>query len=166
VIPARMQHRDQPYASARRRLAGPVRHRAGLLALSLMLGACVPETPSVTLAPPKGNSAERALEEFIITVVTVDLIDERCRSEGLRKTYTNADVLIERYVRGMQKQGFSLQEIERAVDRLPIDATAVKALRRVEARGVQIGDDASLCRYGKKEFAARSPIGRLLGAPS
>jgi hypothetical protein len=161
-----MQHNEWPQALVRRRLTQGLLRRLSFLATGLVLCACVSETPSVTLAPPKGSSAERALEEFIITVVTVDLIDERCRSEGLRKTYSNADALIERYVRGMQKQGFSLQEIERAVDRLPIDATAVKALRRVESRGVQIGDDASLCRYGKKEVAARSPIGRLLGAPS
>jgi hypothetical protein len=140
--------------------------RAGLLAMTLTLGACVAETPSVTLAPPPGASAERALEEFIITVVTVDLIDERCRSTGLKKTYGNTDRLIESYVLGLQKQGYSLPEIERAVDRLSVDRTAITALKRVEARGVEIGDDASLCRYGRKEIAAGSAIGKLLGASS
>jgi hypothetical protein len=147
-----------------RRLPVALLRRAGVLGLVLALGACVAETPSVTLAPPAGASAERALEEFIITVVTVDLIDERCSDTGLKKTYGSSDRLIESYVLGLQNQGYSLPEIERAVDGLQVERTAIKALKRVEARGVEIGNDASLCRYGRKEIAAGSAIGKLLGA--
>ena len=160
---ARMQQSDEQ-ARTLRCLPVALLRRAGFLGLALTLGACVAETPSVTLAPPPGASAERALEEFIITVVTVDLIDERCRSTGLKKTYGNTDRLIESYVLGLQKQGYSLPEIERAVDGLQVERTAVTALKRVEARGVEVGNDASLCRYGRKEIAAGSAIGKLLGA--
>jgi Family of unknown function (DUF5333) len=160
---ARTQQSDVQARPPRRRPVALL-SRAGFVAMALTLGACVAETPSVTLAPPAGASAERALDEFIITVVTVDLIDERCRSTGLRKTYGNTDRLIESYVLGLQKQGYSLPEIERAVDGLQVERMAVTALKRVEARGVEIGDDASLCRYGRKEIAAGSAIGKLLGA--
>ena len=160
---ARMQQ-SEVQERTRRRLPVALLRRAGFVAMALTLGACVAETPSVSLAPPVGASAERALEEFIITVVTVDLIDERCRSTGLKKTYGNTDRLIESYVLGLQKQGYSLPEIEKAVDQLQIERTAVKALKRAEARGVEVGNDASLCRYGRKEIASGSAIGKLLGA--
>ncbi len=158
---ARMQQGDEQ-ARMVRRLPKALLRRAGFLAITLTLGACVAETPSVTLAPPQGASAERALEEFVITVATVDLIDERCRSTGLRKTYADPDPLIARYVRGMQAQGYSLPEIERALDRLSIDAVALKAVQRAKARGVEVGNDASLCRYGRAEVAKGSAIGSLL----
>jgi Family of unknown function (DUF5333) len=161
----RMQQSD---VQARDSLRLPVAllRRAGFLGLALTLGACVAETPSVALAPPQGASAERALQEFVIIIATVDLIDGRCRATGLGKTYSDPGGLIDRYVVGMQAQGYSLPEIERALDGLSTDAMAIKALERVEARGVEIGNDASLCRFGRAEVARGSAVGSLLKVSS
>ncbi|NJM83057.1 MAG: DUF5333 domain-containing protein [Tabrizicola sp.] len=159
ALQASSRHSRQPGAS---RLPG----RVGMLTLGLLLGGCVDEQGPVSVAPPKGASAELALEEFAIAVATAEVIGDNCAPFGIKRAYRSSDTLIVDYVGGLQKQGYSLPEIERAVDSLSTEASISKAKRRAAAQGVREGDVASLCRYGNSEIAAGSTIGRLLRTSS
>jgi uncharacterized protein (DUF849 family) len=134
----------------------------GLLALAMMLAACVDETQSVSIAPAKGVSAASAVESFVITVATADSIADNCRDAGIRMGYSSVDALLDSYVRNLVRAGYSEGELLRAVDGLSYDRVGDKAIARLKARGVRQGDTASLCQYGRNEIAAGSAVGRLL----
>jgi uncharacterized protein (DUF849 family) len=134
----------------------------GLLALGAMLAGCVEETPSVSVAPPKGVSAASAVESFIIAVATADVIGDRCGAAGIRKGFSSVDALVDSYTRNLVRAGYSEEELVRAVDGLSYDRVGEKAVARLKSQGVREGDTASLCRYGVNEIAAGSAVGRLL----
>jgi uncharacterized protein (DUF849 family) len=132
------------------------------LALGLFLTACVEDTPSVSIAPAKGASAASAVESFVITVATADVIGDNCGDAGIRRGYSSVDALLDSYVRNLSRSGYSEAELVRAVDGLSYDRVGDTAVARLRARGVRQGDTASLCRYGRDEIARGSAIGKLL----
>jgi hypothetical protein len=132
------------------------------LAAGLTLGACVPETSGVAVQPPPGASADRAMEEFVIAVATAESLAGNCGAYGIRKSYGSTVGLIDSYANALAKQGYSRQELVAAINRMPQDAIASRAVARLKARGVRQGDLDSLCRYGLNEIAAGSAVGKLL----
>ncbi len=162
IQPSGTQRASQPRGPTQDHKAKRLLRRIGFVAVGLFLAACVPETDTVALAPPKGVSADRALEEFAITVATADTVGDYCRSFGIRKNFSSTDRLISRYVSELQAQGYSLQQLQSALNRVSVTSAGSKAIQRLEARGVRQNNLASLCRYGRQEIAAGSAIGRLL----
>lgn len=144
-------------SSLRRRFA-----KAGMLAVCLMVGACVPETPVPTVTYPASTSVDRSLEDFAIVAASAEIVAEFCGSSGIRRNFTNTDALARSYVMGALDQGHSLEELEAALARVSMTEAAKKAIRRLEAQGVRTGDIGSLCRYGKSEIAKGSAVGKLL----
>lgn len=159
---ARFGSRLSDFSAVARRTTLACLRPLGVAALCLGLGACVPEESSVTLSPPKGATAASAIESFVITVATADVIGDACRPAGIAKTYSSTDALLDSYVRNLLKAGYSEGELVRAVDGLSYDRIGDKAIDRLKARGVRQGDTGSLCRYGKEEIAKGSTLGRLL----
>lgn len=131
-------------------------------AFGLMTSACVPEAEAPKLQPPPGSSAKVALEEFIIAAATAKVIGETCTGYGIQKGFNNSRSLSAQYVGAMRQQGYSEAEMKRAVDRISAWETTERAFERLTAAGVKDGDVASLCRYGKREIAKGSAIGKLL----
>lgn len=129
---------------------------------ALALGGCVGDTEVPVLKAAPGASAQVALAEFVTTLATVDFIDDKCRSTGLRKVYRSKDALISNYARSLQAQGYSQREILDAMDDLSVDAIATKGFQRMEAKGVRRNDVASVCRMGRAEIEAGSAIGKLM----
>jgi Family of unknown function (DUF5333) len=144
------------------RAVGGVGRYLILGACGLLLAGCVSETSVVEIRPAKGVSAERALEDFVILAGTADFIGENCRSYGIRKNYRSADQLIASYARGLERQGYSQQELAEAIDGFSYDAVVDKAVARLAAGGAREGDLGSICRLGLKEISAGTPLGRLL----
>jgi hypothetical protein len=132
------------------------------IVLGLAVSACVPETTTPRILPPPGASPRQAMEEFVIAVATADVVGDACGTYGIRKNYNDTDTLIRSYILELYEQGYSLQELERAVDTASVASAGQKSIRRLQAAGVRQGDLASLCRYGKAEMAKGSAIGRLL----
>lgn len=133
-----------------------------VVAFGLMTSACVPEAEAPKLQPPPGASAKLALEEFIIAAATAKVIGETCTGYGIQKGFNNSRSLSAQYVGAMRQQGYSQAEMKRAVDRISAWETTERAFERLTAAGVKDGDVASLCRYGKREIAKGSAIGKLL----
>lgn len=132
------------------------------LALVLGLGACVQETSSVSINPPKGASAEQAVREFTVMIAVAETIDLYCRPYGVRKTFGDFRQTTFDYARKLMEQGFSEAELERAIAPPAREAALNEAIRRLEAGGVRQNDVGSLCRYGKNEIAKGTPTGQLL----
>ncbi len=128
----------------------------------LLLAGCVPETSSPNIRPAEGVSAERALEEFLLVLVTADIIADQCQAYGIRKNYDSSDQVIDRYATTLQNEGYSEPELRQAMQRLSVDAVAKKGFARMRAKGVRDGDVGSLCQFGKNEIASDTAIGRLL----
>ena len=135
---------------------------AGILAAAMLLQACVEAQPTVSVSPPKGASAESALEEFAIMVATADVLGDYCRSYGIRKAYSSRDRLVADYLDKLMRAGYSRTELMQAADRLSTQAAIRKAHARLKAAGVREKDPDSFCRYGLKEIAADRPVGKLL----
>ena len=133
-----------------------------VVAFGLMTSACVPEAETPKLQPPPGASAQLALEEFIIAAATAKVIGETCTGYGIQKGFNNSRSLSAQYVGAMRQQGYSQAEMKRAVVRISAWETTERAFKRLTAAGVKDGDVASLCRYGKREIAKGSAIGKLL----
>jgi Family of unknown function (DUF5333) len=140
----------------------PLVRGVAFLALGLLLTACVEDTGSVSVAPAPGASAASAIENFVITVATADVIGDNCGAAGIAKGYSSMDALLDGYVRNLQRAGYDGNEVLRAVDGLNYDRVGNTAITRLKARGVRQGDTASLCRYGRDEIARGSAIGKLL----
>lgn len=140
----------------------PLVRGVAFLAFGLMLTACVEETGSVSVAPAPGASAASAIETFVITVATADVIGDTCAGEGIAKGYSSMDALLDSYVRNLQRAGYDGNEVLRAVERLNYDRVGETAVARLKARGVREGDTASLCRYGRDEIARGTAVGKLL----
>lgn len=131
-------------------------------AIGLLMAGCVAETGASQIRPAKGVSAGQAVESFVILGATAVFTAQNCGAFGIRKNFVSQDQLIREYFGALQREGYSLQDLEEAVNRLSEEAVTAKAIARLKAQGVRDGDLGSLCRYAQKEIAAGTSLGKLL----
>lgn len=129
---------------------------------ALILAGCA-EPGATSLKAREGQKVQEAVDTVLQVRALSLVVSAACRSEGISLRDANYAASVKRDVRNLTKQGYTIEELDRAAKTANRDGRLTKnAVAYLQARGVKYGDRASICAYGRKEMAAGSAVGRLL----